>query len=53
MSVFISLSIVAAIYVNAFKDDFKKEDIDKVNPFLIGSIAVFIIFGVLQSLAQL
>lgn len=50
MSTLIAIGIVAAIYVKSFKDDFKEEDINKVAPFIIGAIAIFVVFGILQSL---
>ncbi|MBO5386650.1 MAG: hypothetical protein J6A59_00680 [Lachnospiraceae bacterium] len=50
MSTLIAIGIVAAVYVKSFKDDFKEEDINKVTPFIIGAIAIFVVFGILQSL---
>lgn len=44
----IYIGVICVIYVNAFKDNFTKEHIDKVTPLLIG-FCVFV--GVLAILS--
>lgn len=50
MSLVLWLTIIAIVYVASFKDDFTKEHIDKVTPFLIGVTLIVFAFGILTSL---
>lgn len=50
MGITITLGIILLVYIKSFKDDFKEEDIKKVQPFIIGAALIFILFGILTSI---
>lgn len=40
------------VYAVVFKDDFKKEDIDKVTPFLAVIFIIVLVFNILNMIAK-
>lgn len=49
-AILISALTFVLVYITTFKDDFKKEDIDKVTPFLVGIALLIIITSILSSI---
>lgn len=50
MFLFIYIGVIMGVYVYTFADDFSKEHIDKVTPFVIITTLLLIIIGILGSL---
>lgn len=49
MYILLWVSVTIAVYIVSFKDDFTKEHIDKVAPFIILLVAVSLILCTLMS----
>lgn len=48
----IAIGTIIAAYVSTFKDDFEKENIDKILPFIVVLCLIFILAGILGSVVS-